>query len=135
MQSVLTLIIEAICAIFFVAMFIDFVAGVFQLIQATTSVIPDNTSISIPKVNKPVIVQPLPDPWNMELESDILSNETMKSETIPFPVPVTTLKLLPPAKEIKSEPKRRGRPKKNNTTPTQKTTSTRKRKSPQKAVA
>ncbi|RUS94561.1 hypothetical protein [Trichormus variabilis] len=69
----------------------------------------------------------------MKLESDILSNETMKSQTIPFPFP--TLKLLPPAKEIKSEPKRRGRPKKNNTTPTPKTTSTRKRKSPQKAAA
>jgi len=137
MQSVLTLMIEAIVVTFFVAMFIDFVTGIFQLIQATPSVIPDNTSISmsIPKVNKPVIVQPLPDPWNMELESDILSNETMKSETIPFPFPVPTLKLLPPAKEIKSEPKRRGRPKKNNTIPTQKTTSTRKRKSPQKAVA
>jgi hypothetical protein len=75
----------------------------------------------------------LPDPWNMELESDISSDKTMKSETIPFPVP--TLKLLPPAKEIQSEPKRRGRPKKNNTTPTPKTTSTRKRKSPQKAAA
>ncbi len=137
MQSVLTLIIEAIVVTFFVAMFIDFVTGIFQLIQATPSITPDNTSISIPKVNQPIICQPLPDPWNMELESDILSNETMKSETIPFPVPVPvpTLKLLPPAKEIKSEPKRRGRPKKNNTTPTQKTTSTRKRKSPQKAVA
>jgi hypothetical protein len=133
MQSVLTLMIEAICVNFFVAMFIDFVAGIFQLIQATTSVTPDNISISIPKVNKPVIVQPLPDPWNMELENDISSDETMKSETIPFPVP--TLKLLPPAKEIKSEPKRRGRPKKNNTTSTPKTTSTRKRKSPQKAAA
>lgn len=133
MQSVLTLIIEAIVVTFFVAMFIDFVNGIFQLIQATPSVTPDN--ISIPKVNKPVIVQPLPDPWTMELESDILSNETMKSQTIPFPFPfpVPTLKLLPPAKEIKSEPKRRGRPKKNNTTPTPKTTST--RKSPQKAVA
>lgn len=135
MQSVLTLIIEAIVVTFFVAMFIDFVTGIFQLIQATPSITPDNTSISIPKVNQPIICQPLPDPWNMELESDILSNETMKSQTIPFPFPVPTLKLLPPAKEIKSEPKRRGRPKKNNTTPTPKTTSTRKRKSPQKAVA
>jgi hypothetical protein len=133
MQSVLTLIIEAIVVTFFVAMFIDFVNGIFQLIQATPSVTPDNTSISIPKVNKPVIVQPLPDPWTMELENDISSYETTKSETIPFPIP--TFKLLPPAKEIKSEPKRRGRPKKNNTTPTPKTTSTRKRKSPQKAVA
>lgn len=135
MQSVLTLIIEAIVVTFFVAMFIDFVTGIFQLIQATPSITPDNTSISIPKVNQPIICQPLPDPWNMELESDILSNETMKSQTIPFPFRVPTLKLLAPAKEIKSEPKRRGRPKKNNTTPTPKTTSTRKRKSPQKAVA
>ncbi len=39
MQSVLTLMIEAICVTFFVAMFIDFIAGIFQLIQATTSVI------------------------------------------------------------------------------------------------
>jgi hypothetical protein len=133
MQSVLTLIIEAIVVTFFVAMFIDFVTGIFQLIQATPLVTPDNTSISIPKVNQPIICQPLPDPWIMKLENDISSYETTKNETIPFPLP--TLKLLPPAKEIKSEPKRRGRPKKNNTTPTPKTTSTRKRKSPQKAVA
>ncbi|MGM3309503.1 DNA-binding protein [Anabaena sp. WFMT] len=137
MQSILTLMIEAIVVTFFVAMFIDFVTGIFQLIQATTSVTPDNTSISIsiPKVNKPVIYQILSDPWTMELENDISSYETMKSKTIPFPLPVPTLKLLPPAKEIKSEPKRRGRPKKNNTTPNPKTTSTRKRKSPQKAAA
>jgi hypothetical protein len=133
MQSVLTLIIEAIVVTFFVAMFLDFVAGVFQLIQATPSVTPDNTSISIPRINKPIICQPLPDPWTMKLENDISSYETMKSETIPFPIPA--LKLLPPAKEIKSEPKRRGRQKKNNTTPTPKTTSTRKRKLPQKAAA
>lgn len=133
MQSVLTLIIEVIIVTFFVAMFIDFVTGIFQLIQATPSVTPDNTSISIPKVNQPIICQPLPDPWTMKLENDISSYETTKNETIPFPLP--TLKLLPPAKEIKSEPKRRGRPKKNNTTPTPKTTSTRKRKSPQKAAA
>jgi hypothetical protein len=133
MQSVLTLMIEAILVTFFVAMFIDFIAGVFQLIQATTSVIPDNTSISILKVNKPVICQALTDPWTMELENDISSYETTKSETIPFPIP--TLKLLPPAKEIQLEPKRRGRPKKSNTTSTPKTTSTRKRKSPQKAAA
>ncbi len=133
MQSVLTLMIKAIVVTFFVAMFIDFVTGIFQLIQATPSVTPDNTSISIPKVNQPIICQPLPDPWTMKLENDISSYETTKNETIPFPLP--TLKLLPPAKEIKSEPKRRGRPKKNNTTPTPKTTSTRKRKSPQKAAA
>ena len=53
MQSVLTLIIEAIVVTFFVAMFIDFVTGIFQLIQATPSITPDNTSISIPKVNQP----------------------------------------------------------------------------------
>jgi hypothetical protein len=133
MQSVLTLMIEAIVVTFFVAMFIDFVTGIFQLIQATPSVTPDNTSISIPKVNQPIICQPLPDPWTMKLENDISSYETTKNETIPFPLP--TLKLLPPAKEIKSEPKRRGRPKKNNTIPTPKTTSTRKRKSTQKAAA
>ncbi len=51
MQSVLTLMIEAIVVTFFVAMFLDFVAGIIQLIQATPLVTPDNTSTHIPHFN------------------------------------------------------------------------------------
>ncbi|ADI66279.1 hypothetical protein [Trichormus azollae] len=62
MQYVLTLMIEAICVTFSVVIFIDFIAGVSQLIQAIASVTPDNRSMSIPRVNKLINYQTLSTP-------------------------------------------------------------------------
>lgn len=133
MQSILNLMIEIIFVTFFITMFVEFVVGLLQLLQHTASVTPESVSDLIAIVNKQTIFKELADPWTMEFESETLHREAIKIETIVFHLP--TLKLLPPAKEIQPEQKRRGRPKKINTTSTPKTTSTRKRKSPQKAVA
>lgn len=140
-QSALTLAIEIIFWAFVSLMFSDFINGIFDLQISTTTVI-SVTQLQV--VSKPAVsviapqFEPIHNPWELELEPQItilkpqfeeipdpwkleldFSNSMVKTQSVLLPFPA--LRLLPPALEVQSKPKR--------TRTTKKTTSTAKTKS------
>jgi hypothetical protein len=101
-QSILTLAIQVIFMSFVALMVFDFTNGLFVLDTNTTTftqdVINEPTPVAVP-VLTPQLEQ-APDPWSLKVESPIPSVET-SSVLLAFP----TLKLLPPAKEVKQKSK------------------------------
>jgi hypothetical protein len=132
MQSLLTLTIVVIFWAFVTLVIFQFISGLFVSAAYTSNVVPvNNLNIAasrIPSVSEVITPQAmtfekLPDPWTLEDEVvHRTSNERERESSIlsPLPLPLyptsvrSTLRLLPPVKEISPQPKRTTRSSKAN---------------------
>ncbi|WP_375466838.1 hypothetical protein [uncultured Nostoc sp.] len=117
MQSLLTLTIVAIFWAFVTLVMFQFINGLFVSAAYTSNVVSvSNGNIAastIPSVSEVITPQArtfenLPDPWM--LEDEVIHCTSNKAVILSFP----TLRLLPPVKEISSQPKRTTRSNKAN---------------------
>ncbi|WP_322698196.1 hypothetical protein [Nostoc sp. DedSLP03] len=117
MQSLLTLAIVAIFWAFVSLVMFQFINGLFVSAAYTNNVVSvSNLNIAtstIPSVSEVITTQArtfekLPDPWT--LENEIVHRTSNEAVIISFPI----LRLLPPVKEISSQPKRTTRSNKAN---------------------
>lgn len=117
MQSLLTLAIVAIFWAFVSLVMFQFINGLFVSAAYTNNVVSvSNLNIAtstIPSVSEVITTQArtfekLPDPWT--LEDEIVHRTSNEAVIISFPI----LRLLPPVKEISSQPKRTTRSNKAN---------------------
>ncbi|MBD6620738.1 hypothetical protein FNW02_34515 [Komarekiella sp. 'clone 1'] len=119
-QDVLTLAIEAIFWAFVGIMMFQFITELFVSVANTNSVISEENSDVVSQLPSSVLsevavtipsettrkFEQLPDPWT--LEPKVAQTNSPVAAILPFP----TLRLLPPAKEIKLQSKRTRTPKK-----------------------
>lgn len=117
MQSLLTLAIVAIFWAFVTLVIFQFINGLFVSAAYASNVVSvSNLNIAtstIPSVSEVITTQArtfekLPDPWT--LEDEIVHRTSNEAVIISFPI----LRLLPPVKEISSQPKRTTRSNKAN---------------------
>ncbi|MEH2096641.1 MAG: hypothetical protein V7K96_25100 [Nostoc sp.] len=117
MQSLLTLTIVAIFWAFVTLVMFQFINGLFVSAAYTSNVVSvSNGNIAastIPSVSEVITPQArtfekLPDPWM--LEDEVIHCTSNEAVILSFP----TLRLLPPVKEISSQPKRTTRSNKAN---------------------
>lgn len=117
MQSLLTLTIVAIFWVFVSLVIFQFINGLFVSAAYASNVVSvSNVNIAastIPSVSEIITSQvqtfeKLPDPWM--LEDEVVHRTSNEAVILSFP----TLRLLPPVKEISSQPKRTTRSNKAN---------------------
>ncbi|MCW5317998.1 hypothetical protein GTQ43_30785 [Nostoc sp. KVJ3] len=117
MQSLLTLAILAIFWAFVTLVIFQFINGLFvsaanvsNLVSVSNGNIAASTIPSVSEVITPqaMTFEKLPDPWT--LEDEVVHRTSNEAVIISFPI----LRLLPPVKEISSQPKRTTRSNKAN---------------------
>ncbi|MHC5915864.1 MAG: hypothetical protein ACYTXE_33815 [Nostoc sp.] len=117
MQSLLTLTIVAIFWAFVTLVMFQFINGLFVSATYTSNVVSVSNgniaAFTIPSVSEVITPQArtfekLPDPWM--LEDEVIHCTSNEAVILSFP----TLRLLPPVKEISSQPKRTTRSNKAN---------------------
>ncbi|WP_193200771.1 hypothetical protein [Nostoc sp. MG11] len=120
-QNVLTLTIETIFWAFVVIVMFQFITELFVSVANTSSIISEENSDIVSQLPSSVLseipvatsskttgkFEQLPDPWTLETKVD-QTNSTFAA-ILSFPA----LRLLPPAEEIKPQPKHTKTPKKN----------------------
>ncbi|MBD2512724.1 hypothetical protein H6G91_37010 [Nostoc muscorum FACHB-395] len=117
MQSLLTLTIVAIFWAFVTLVMFQFINGLFvsaanvsNLVSVSNGNIAASTIPSVSEIITPqaMTFEKLPDPWT--LEDEVVHRTSNEAVIISFPI----LRLLPPVKEISSQPKRTTRSNKAN---------------------